>query len=302
MAIVVVSIHAQLFKEIDWLYSFFSPLKGSAVPMFFTISSFLFFTKCNKSNGFVSEKSLLYHYLKRMIKFYFFWFIILLPMTIIIRKWYNFDFFKIIRQFLLDSTFRGSYFITALIIGVPIVFFVKRYITLLEFLFISFTVSFIIRSSEMLDFPIVIKDVFEYSFLPNLIWIILGAILASSTAFYQKKKPVIFLLCLLYLALLVHPIINRLLFPAFIVTVFLLFKNLQLKERKIWVLLRKTSILIFVIHFVFYDSYLYFAHRIPVLNNSILFFIVILACAILAAISFLKLSEKPTFKWLKNGL
>ncbi|MBQ5984327.1 MAG: acyltransferase family protein [Bacteroidales bacterium] len=303
MAVVVVSIHTNLFSEIDWLYNITLPLKKSAVPIFFVISSYLFFNKIEVSHldgNNTKDFELLRRYISRLLVFYLFWFIIMLPLTIVIRKWYDFNYLEIIRSFFLGSTFRGSYFITALIIGVPIVFWGKKYIHTIVLTFISFVFFLIIKNPELFNVPQYINTLFGFSFLPNIFWIALGALLASSAPLYHNHYFTMVLLCLLYLSMLTLPCL--LVLPAFVSVLFILFKNAQLKQSLVWITLRRLSILIFITHFVFVFLYTFLACRFPILDNSVLRFLVVLTCATLVSFVFLKLSERPHFNWLKFGL
>lgn len=79
LSIMIVAIHTSLFPNI--LY----PWLRLAVPLFFIISSFLLFSKVN--NVSLTEKDIVVkNYIIRQLKLYLFWFIILLPLTVIIRK------------------------------------------------------------------------------------------------------------------------------------------------------------------------------------------------------------------------
>lgn len=301
MAILVVSIHARLFEETDWLFQYVNPLKMVSVPCFFVISSYLFFKRVENNQE--TEIASLIHYLKRMLLFYLFWFIVMLPMTIVVRKWYlHFDVIKFLRSFFLSSTFRGSYFIMALIIGVPIIFYLRKVIHPIAIMFITFTIHLLFQHPIIT--PIIGGGKFlHFSFLPNLIWISIGFILTSFKNINQYKSLALFVFMgILYLFML-HPIIEPFLRPAFVVTLFILFYNLPIKENHLFLVLRKISILVFVTHFFFNSGYFYLAEgKYPIMNNSILHFVTILSLSLLTSLVFLKLMNNTKFRWLKNGL
>ena len=151
MAIIVVSVHSLLFVEYEPIFNFINPLKMVAVPVFFIISSFLFFRKIDNEN---EEKNLfaLKHYIRRLSLFYLFWFIIMLPMTFVVRKWYpHFDMNKFFRSLFLSSTFRGSYFIMSLIIGVPIIFVLRKYLHPISILLITFSTYLIFQYFDFIQ-------------------------------------------------------------------------------------------------------------------------------------------------------
>lgn len=138
LSIFIVAIHSVFFPEV--LY----PWLRIAVPLFFIITSFLFFTKIKDLDKNEQNKAL-WKFVKRNLILYLVWFIILLPITIIIRKsWFNGDFLQvlwtIVRQIFLGSTFSASWYITASIISVVIVFYLSRKINLYVILGGSFII------------------------------------------------------------------------------------------------------------------------------------------------------------------
>ena len=71
----VLAIHAYIFPHI--LY----PWLRIAVPMYFVMSSFFLFSKI-RITGEESRKAIVRNYITRQMKFYLFWFIALLPITV----------------------------------------------------------------------------------------------------------------------------------------------------------------------------------------------------------------------------
>lgn len=313
MAIVVVSIHAELFKENDMLFKGVQPIKMVAVPCFFTISSYLFFRKIaqyeqlEKGDSLKAETRILLHYLFRLMVFYLFWFVVMLPMTIFVRKWnQHFDIIIFFKSFLLDSTFRGSFFIMVLIIGVPIVFYLRRIIHPITVMFISFAVYLIFQYPDMLDIKYctwVRNGSLHYSFIPHIVWISIGCVLAiCKTNFNCKMISTTIFIVLLY-SLMLHSVYEPLLRPAFCITIFILFYHLGTKEKQVYYLMRQLSIVVFVIHFLFLSIYVHIGvYYFPALNNSIICFFVILICSLLSSLSIILIKQKKGFGWLKYGL
>lgn len=101
------------------------PVFRLAVPLFFIISSYLFFLKqCTLSSWRERYKGLK-KYAKRILLLYLFWFLLLFPFTIYYREWYV-DFcpdklITIARSFFFGSTFVASWFLMASLVGVTIV-------------------------------------------------------------------------------------------------------------------------------------------------------------------------------------
>lgn len=109
-------------------YSYEIPVLRSAVPVFFIISSYLFFQKINYSTD--KKINVLCRFIKRALKLYAFWFFALLPITIVVRGWYQMQIIEIIEAIftgvLFKSTFPASWYISAYIIGISIIFFSRK--------------------------------------------------------------------------------------------------------------------------------------------------------------------------------
>lgn len=126
MAFIVVAIHTCLFEECATFYTALHPLYDLAVPEFFIISAFLLFDKIKDMDTKDADIAVM-RFVRRLAVFYLFWFIVMLPMTVV-RQHYSIN---SISQFFMDlflgDTFRGSYFIMCLILGTPILYIVYRY-------------------------------------------------------------------------------------------------------------------------------------------------------------------------------
>ena len=122
LSIFVVAIHCSLLPELLF------PWLRLAVPLFFIISSFLLYNQIQKrpeDKWRIIKKSV-----KRQLKLYFVWFILLLPFTLYIRNdWLSgnilYTIFLFIKGFFFQSTFRGSWFITANIFATLIIGFLS---------------------------------------------------------------------------------------------------------------------------------------------------------------------------------
>jgi surface polysaccharide O-acyltransferase-like enzyme len=124
LAILIVCIHSTKAGMI------LRPVFRLAVPLFFMISSYLFFLKQSTLNSKQDKYKGLKKYAKRILLLYLFWFLLLLPFTIYYREWYiNFDHEKLItiaRSFFFGSTFIASWFLMASLIGVTIVWVLSQ--------------------------------------------------------------------------------------------------------------------------------------------------------------------------------
>ena len=88
-----------------------------AIPVYFMISSFLFFSKYDRLPE--SEKNTyLWKFVKRDLTLYLFWFIVFLPFTIIYRDYLHKGIPFFIGSIFLGSTFPASWYLMALAIGI----------------------------------------------------------------------------------------------------------------------------------------------------------------------------------------
>lgn len=120
MSILIVATHTSLFN------GHITPLVRLAVPVFFVFSGYFFFSKLEESDSKEGDLLTVKNTVKRNLQLYGFWFILLLPLTLYVRKYISLGFLKGGLQFLQDfffaSTFQSSWYIMALILGVLIVF------------------------------------------------------------------------------------------------------------------------------------------------------------------------------------
>ena len=92
------------------------------IPLFFTISGFLFFRKWPPvTAGSEERKKRLLHFLKRSARLYFSWMILLMPITIKYWSWYGYSLQKSVLLFIMNiflgETFVNSWFLPALMLG-----------------------------------------------------------------------------------------------------------------------------------------------------------------------------------------
>lgn len=117
-AVVVMIAHTRVFGDsrFHWLH----PWIRIAVPVFFMISAFLFFSKFDSLPA-EEKDSYLWKFVKRDMILYLFWFIVFLPFTIVYRDYFHkgIDFF--LGTIFLGSSFPASWYLMALAIGIIIV-------------------------------------------------------------------------------------------------------------------------------------------------------------------------------------
>lgn len=192
LSLLVLAIHSTLYPMV--LY----PWLRIAVPLFFIMSSYFLFSKLREAPK-DNQRSILKKFVVRNLQLYLCWFIILLPITVYLRRniWFSNSFFEnvliILKSIFFGSTFVASWFITATVIGSLIIYFLSKtlkndFIVLLfsviAFCFVTITSSY--KSVIANTFLIVVIDKYidffgglVCSFPAAIFWIFLGKIFAE---------------------------------------------------------------------------------------------------------------------------
>ena len=127
LSVFVVMIHAEV--EIGIL----KPFLRMAVPLFFITSAYFFFQKIDSCVTSQARRDVLLRFLKRNLILYGFWFVVLLPITLYVRDWFSGSLAQgiagFLQSFLFNSTFRASWYIMALNIGMCIALLLSRWLT-----------------------------------------------------------------------------------------------------------------------------------------------------------------------------
>lgn len=200
LSILIVATHTSLFE------GYITPLVRLAVPAFFMISGYFFFSKV----GNCDDKSQQTAYLKKSVthnlKLYLFWFILLLPLTLYIRHYHTMGIFKgvlhLVRDFLFGSTFQSSWYITALITGFALVLFLSRKLSQTALVIIgvvcyipsllSSNYEFLLTSSDALrEIGESLSKIFLLpcrNFSVGILYIVLGKYLAEKNYEGKTKK------------------------------------------------------------------------------------------------------------------
>ncbi len=209
LSIMIVAIHTSLLPEL--LY----PWLRLAVPLFFIISSFLLFKKINNSSK-EESNNIIKKFVFRQIKLYLFWFIVLLPFTVYLRRdWFYMGIRNgirlVVQNTLFSSTFIASWFIVATITATVIIYKLsnkKNY----KLLFVIFTLIYFgcctvsSYNTFITNFDLINKiySVYLYffpspifSFPVALIWVFIGKMFADNNINYKIKNKKIFLLSLI---------------------------------------------------------------------------------------------------------
>lgn len=124
MSVFVVATHTGLMG------GYLLPLVRLAVPVFFVLSGYFFFSRVNALDSDEDKRKYLLKSVKHNLQLYGFWFVVLSPITFYIRDYFSSGalqgIISLLHNFLLGSTFQASWYITALIIGFVILFFLSK--------------------------------------------------------------------------------------------------------------------------------------------------------------------------------
>lgn len=319
LSVFVVGIHAEMFVTI------LNPLFRMAVPLFFITSSYFFFGKLQYVKGLNERRNCLKKFIKRNLTLYMFWFLVLMPITIYIRGWYNKPIIEIcvdiIKRLLFNSTFRASWYIIALTIGVSIVFFISKRLTNNAIIFIGGIIYIIcVLTSNyygVIEDNVVFVKGYEWyishfmslinSWPVSLLWIALGKKIAEKNTNYNMKLLVaiasvsfVSLYCEQYF--IYNAGISKAndcyfsLVPLCF-SIFLMIKDLDVSCRNARIY-RKLSTIIYTSH-ASIITVLSPVLTMLGLNNNLLLFVFTITIGVLLCISIGVLENKKYFRWLK---
>ncbi len=319
LSIMIVCIHTQTFLSV--LY----PWLRLAVPLFFTISSFLLFRKINVSVSVEEEKKTVKNYCFRQMKLYLFWFIVLLPVTYYLRSsWLlpknsaNIFIYicNLIKHFLFGSTFAASWFIAASLVGTLVVYFLSKKVND-KILLCIFTIlySFLCFSSFFTKVPFFnsLLSVYETyfssplsSFPIALIWILIGKMFASKEINLKIKNYKSYYLSLIISLVglfIEYKLFSNSCYICSLPVVILIFKlllntNIHLKNAK---LLRTVSTITYPLHASIAIVVRFILKKLT--SNmtliGIVSFVITLSICYIACFIILKLENKKPFAFLK---
>lgn len=207
LSLFVVAIHSDLFPPL--LY----PWLRVAVPLFFMMSSYFLFDKLCKTKEDKARGAVLCRYALRNLKLYLFWFILLLPVTLFVRKEVYFSAgvlkgaYAFLTGLFFGSTFVASWYIMASVLGTLIVYYLSLRLgnKALLAIFIPVYMLIAVRDSyfSLFDGHAVVRDVAKavetvfgdpaQSVLIAPFWITLGKCFAEDTFCPSRKTCAAFI-------------------------------------------------------------------------------------------------------------
>lgn len=321
LALMIVAIHSSLFPMI--LY----PWLRLAVPLFFMISSYFFFGNLRRFETIEEKNKRWWRYVKRNLILYGFWFVALLPYTLLLRNYFDEGVLRGILKFLkslfFGSTFPASWFIQASIIAVTIVFWASKKIKsgyLLVFSIFLYCFA-VIKSSywNLFESLVPVNSIYAgydllfsspmFNLPAALIWIVIGKYFAEEKIWIKKTIVIIGLLVsgvLLYLEWLVVRTMNGsfnndcyfLLIPSSFF-IFELVRSIKVSPNRITNFCGRSSILIYTTHIPAISVISFLLNRLLSITSRIWIFSAVVILCTLGSYVVFKLEKVKAFKWLK---
>lgn len=192
LSLLVVAIHASLYPTVLF------PWLRIAVPLFFMISSYFLFSKLREASA-DQHKSILKKFVVRNLKLYLCWFVIFLPITLYIRKniyfsqgWFQ-NIVTMLKSFFFGSTFAASWFLSAMVIGVLIVYLLNKLlknnfllllVALIFFTLVTLTSSYFDVVADtffgtIIKMHITVFGAMVCSFPAAIFWVFIGKLFAE---------------------------------------------------------------------------------------------------------------------------
>ena len=205
MAFFVIMIHVKPNQHSELMSNIFNPLMSIAVPVFFVVSSFLIFNKLDDKGGY----AVLAHYVKRICILYLCW-LVLDGWYVVMRMPYFheglfFGALHFIKDMVFATTFPGSWYLSASVVGVILVYSISRYTHPFFTFLLSFAIAYYISHYSI--FPESIQCPYYWyashfrkevslSFPGSMVWISIGQLLSSAKNWIELNKKWLMPLCL----------------------------------------------------------------------------------------------------------
>ncbi len=306
LAIVIISAHCSLFEEFPNLQSIWGSLIGIAIPIFFSISSYLFFNKIFNGPSTSKTNSIFIHYVKRLAILFTVWYILMIPMT-------YFKFYSVatpketLFAIFLSCCFNGYWFIKALIINTTILYFFRKH--LISCFIIAILIYLYCAYNYVYGFNPFLKNIQPYySFYYHIAYFCWGAIFAKyrDTINFSKWNSQILIFCWLMMLVTTsffntEPLYRFFSFPL----LFPVFFNLSITPKPYHKTMRDLSIILYMVQFLLIwlyngacDLYLETGSILfQIVHFSIVRFAIVLSIALCVALLIIRKESK--YQWLK---
>lgn len=319
LALLIVLIHTALSANKNFEF-IAAPIARLAVPIFFIFSGYFFFHKLEKVPQKDHLKTLLKS-IRRDVQLYLFWFIVLLLPTIYYRSYFANGFWNgiksILTGFVFSSTFIASWYIMALIIGIPIIYLLSKFLNTWFLLLIAWLINCIyVIITNYGASPIGINvthflhatDLPYISFPVGLLWLVIGKLFAEGKLNKLISKNILYFLILAFIPLYIEQwyitvhhfaVTNDSYFMLLPVSVLLFGYILTIQinssfEKE----LRAFATITYCLHATFAEALQYVFNLSSFYQLIFLWFITVVFCVI-ATIVITRLEKVEYFHWLR---
>lgn len=302
MAIFVIAVHTYPLVGINntIVLDVYKSIVYIAVPFFFIVSSYFLFMKVNKFDE-DKGKEIIILYIKKMIKLYIIWNIIFLPMAIYEYNKEGYSLVKsvmfYIRGFLLVGEHYYSwplwYLLSTIYSAIFILVLKKKNIKEKNILIISTVIFILACMMNYLSDNISKLEGISYNiaFLINLTFssgrIFTGMFYMSIGMYFSNHKEnlpksvliIVFIFALIFSSYYYNDVCEAIMG----ITIFLIVRDIDLKDKKIYYFLRKSSTIMYFMHMIFFFIYSLFV-GFDVAKGLDGFFVSLVSCVIFSII------------------
>lgn len=313
MALMIVAIHARAFCN-PIVEQFTYTWTRVAVPMFFVLSSFLLFKKIRNDKA--MGGAIVFKFCKRLSLMYFFWFVLQLPLIVKEGGYLATGFIDclilILKGLTVGHTFHGSWFLSALLLSICIISLADKVGS--KWLVGAITVILFMFNFERQLLPEIFSSLYVWisesfnlqinlTFIYGIIWVGLGYFLSHPKIDNILKliKPIYSAIGVitLYVLDLFYLVKGDISVSLMVILLYILFYNLPLNPKSIYLRLRNLSILFFLIHFLICGFFHKAFSGVDWLYSGLIFYAIVLVVTYGIASTILWLENKKGFKWLK---
>ncbi len=330
MALLVVVIHKPLFSSDQVFANYFlrKIIAAVAVPFFFIASSFFFFRKLD---GTKEDNKRFWKFEKRLFILYFAWSVFYFPINLI--KFYGFPISDItldnfivnmkmlLYRFFLSQTFIHLWYINTLMISVAVLFLLKKKLSSKQTFFVAVVLFLAHKLAPMLFgiFPLaetvwnMIPGVLSNVFGSGMFCAGLGMLFCDVNIKKRSMQYIAFLISAIIMIFfsvfafekesIAVETVKFILVTICAAAIFIFCRNTDLKDSKVYGVLREYSSLIYFSHLFmtteFFDSFSESTGIVAFSQSGVLKYSITLLASIVFSTIIILLSRKNPFKWLK---
>lgn len=219
--------------------------------------------------------------------------------------------FGFIYNFILDitlrSTFHGAWFLSALVVGVWITYIASKWVGDKIIWIVPFLLAMYVYHAN--ELPVEYQGIWNWynnhivnlqnSFPVSLFWISLGYIMSNPKVKSRYEKLKAGYVLLVFLAAWIFSVFGVDLRFLMVISLFVVSFNLKTEYKPAYKIMRQSSILIFILHFVFIGIFRLVLPDVACLQHGLILYGVLIVLCLVSSIVILRLKDYKYFSWLK---